>query len=195
MTLLATVLYEDTMLPGAGGSYPLHDLVMRFVEDQINGQTWRLQKLISKNARKGIGNVLKDIEKTSLLAGSGELFLLVDRDEIAAQVQLPHSATDDCVVEELRRRSDAPSKLHPFFLYRNLEDLLRHVQACDPSLLPGTVTSALNKNLNDRDIVLNRVKKPTYKELRNCIARTQTGIRDLAASLAKLVPSRAASWP
>jgi len=33
MKPLAMVIYEDKMLPGSGGSYPLHDLVMRLVED------------------------------------------------------------------------------------------------------------------------------------------------------------------
>lgn len=56
MSPVATVLYEDSMRPGAGGSYPLHDLVMRMVEDEINGQTWELARAVAKNPRNGIGS-------------------------------------------------------------------------------------------------------------------------------------------
>ena len=195
MRPIATVLYEDTMLPSAGGNYPLHDLVMRFVEDHINGWTWKLQKAVFRNPRKGIGNVLNDVERTSLLAGAGELYLLVDRDVVAKHLKLSAAAKDQDVIAALRAKSDAPNKLHPFFLYPNLEGLLRAVQACDLTLLPDTVASALRKKLNDRDIVLNEVKKARMTALRTCVAEAQPGIDGLAKALAALIQAKVVPWP
>ena len=91
---VATVLYEDRMRPSPSGEYPLHDLVMRIVEDDINGETWELRKIVEKNPRKGIGNVLNDVRRTELIAGSGDLFLLVDRDVIAQHLDLATNASE-----------------------------------------------------------------------------------------------------
>lgn len=196
MNAIATVLYEDQMRAGAAGSYPLHDLVMRFVEDQINGETWKLQKLVFKNPRKGIGNVLNDIADAAFIAGSGDLFVLVDRDVLASHLKLPAGATDPQIIAALQARSNAPSKLHVYFLYQNLEDLLRAVQTCDPTLLPTAMASALAKDdLNDRDIVLNEVKKAANANPRTCVANAQPGIAALASDLAALIPAKVQPWP
>lgn len=202
MRAIATVLYEDQMRAGAAGSYPLHDLVMRFVEDQINGETWKLQKLVFKNARKGIGNVLNDIEDTAFFANSGDLYVLVDRDAflkdagIRKRLKLPPNATSQQIAQALRASSNAPAKLHVFFLDQNLEDLLRAVKACDPTLLPTAMATALAKaDLNDRDIVLSEVKKAANASLRTCIAKAQPDIAALATALAALIPAKVQPWP
>jgi len=194
MTPLATVLYEDKMLPSSGGNYPLHDLVMRMVEDQIDGETWKLRKSISRNPRKGIGNILNDVEDAAFLAGTGELYLLVDRDVIAKHLGLPTASTDESVVAALVARSDAPAKVHPYFLRPNIEGLLRSIKDCDPALLPGNMRAALEKRLNDRDIVFNEVKKAGQAALRACVRRAQPGIDGLASALALLIPAKV-TWP
>ena len=179
-----TVLYEDRMLPGANGSYPLHDLVMRLVEDQINGQTWTLRKRVHPNPRKGIGNVLKDVRSTSLLAGDGALYLLVDRDVVANHLGLPADAEDEDVIESMRSRSDARDRLYPFFLYRHLEDLLRAIATCNPNFMADRLEAALRKDLNARDAVLAEAAKAAHSDLRACVARYQPGILGLATALA-----------
>ncbi len=187
MRPIATVLYEDTMRPGAGGSYPLHDLVMRMVEDDVNGQTWELQRAVAKNPRKGIGNILNDVRRTELLAGGGTLFLLVDMDRIAEHLKLPKGSTEGALVDVLKRRSDAPDRLCPFFLHPNLEGLLRAVQTCDPTLLPDEMGAALRKALNDRDIVFNELRKAARLAVRRCVRTAQPGICGLARALAALI--------
>ncbi len=195
MKLIATVLYEDTMLPSPDGSYPLHDFVMRLVEDQINGHTWKLHKQVLKNPRRGIGNIIRDVRETAFFAGAGELYLLVDRDVIAKRLHLPSTAADPQVVAALRATSDAPAKLHPYFLYPNLEGLLRAIQTCNPNLLPQTMASALTKNLNDRDLVLREARKAAYVSLRSCISTAQPGIVALAGALAVRIQARISPWP
>jgi hypothetical protein len=191
---LATVLYEDQIAAGANGSYPLHDLVMRLVEDDIDGETWRLRKLVAPNPRKGLGNILKDVKLTALLAGGGELHILVDVDRIREHLDLEPSATNQAIVAALRQRSDAPGKLRVHFLMPNVEGLLRSIQACDPTLLPREMTRALQKKLNDRDIVFIEVAKQAQVALRRCVRKAQPGIDALASALAALVPARM-QWP
>ncbi|MFV8754278.1 hypothetical protein ACNOYE_27350 [Nannocystaceae bacterium ST9] len=172
------------MLPSANGDYPLHDLVMRMVEDDINGETWRLRPLVDKNARKGINNVIKDVGRTDLIAGAGELYLLVDRDRVAEHLGLVPTAPDDDVVTKLAQRSDAPHKLHTYFLRPNLEGLLRDIGRCDPSILPANLEAALRKKLNDRDLVLNEVKKAARADVRNCMRQAQPGLDALVKAIA-----------
>lgn len=188
MTLLATVLYEDTMRPGAQGSYPLHDLVMRMVEDEINGETWELRRRVAKNPRKGIGNLLNDVKKrTGLLAGAGVLFLLIDLDRIAEHLKLPRSTTEADLVVKLKAECDAPDKLCPFFLRPNVEGLLRDIQRCDATVLPASITAALRKELNERDLVFNEVKKLDRRSVRDCIRQKQPGLDALARGISALV--------
>ncbi len=80
---LVTVLYEDSKI---GKEFPLHKLVMRIVEDEINGQTWRLLKLADNNPRNGIDNILRDVRAAALIAGAGFLFVLADRDVLIQHV-------------------------------------------------------------------------------------------------------------
>jgi hypothetical protein len=187
MTPLVTVLYEDKMSSSANGGYPLHDLVMRMVEDDINGQTWQLGRLSAKNPRNGVDKIIKDIKDTGLIAGAGKLLVLVDNDRIGEHLGLGNSATDDKVAAELRRRSDAPDKLGVFFLHSNLEGLLRSIQRCAPSLLPDIMQAALRKDLNRRDLVFNEAKKASHRPLRQCVRAAQPGLDQLVKAIAAIV--------
>lgn len=188
MTTRGIILYEDKMLPSAGGDYPLHDLVMRMVEDEIAGETWQLRKAIDKNPRKGIDNLIKDLANTSLIAQSGHLYLLVDKDRVAEHLGMRPDATEDAIVAALRSRSDAPQQVCVHFLYPNLEGLLRAVDACAPALLPRQlIDDALRKKLNARDMVLNTVKKLEHREVRMCVRGHQSGLDGLVRSLATLL--------
>jgi hypothetical protein len=187
MTPVATVLYEDSMRPGANGSYPLHDLVMRMVEDEINGETWQLRRSIEKNPRNGVNKVLADIRRTTLIAGSGALFVLVDRDRVAEHLGLERRAAEDMIVAAIRGLSDAPERLFPFFLDPNVEGLLRGIRECDPELLPGSMAEALRKDLNERDLVFNAVKKAVRGAVRDCVRQRQPGLDGLVRALAGLL--------
>jgi hypothetical protein len=186
MTLLVTVLYEDKMSKSANGGYPLHDLVMRMVEDDINGQTWQLLQLVDKNPCNGVGNLINQIMITQLIAGAGKLLVLVDSDRIGEHLGLGNSATEDRVVAELRRRSDAPEKLDVFFLHPKLEGLLRAIQRCDPSLQRESMQAALRKDLNRRDLVFNEAKKAGHRLLRQCIREAQPGLDQLVKAIAAI---------
>jgi hypothetical protein len=189
VTPLATVLYEDKMSSSANGGYPLHDLVMRMVEDDINGQTWQLLAWIHKNPRNGVGKIIRDIKDTQLIAGAGKLLVLVDDDRVGEHLGLGNSATGVEVAAELRRRSDAPEKLDVFFLHSNLEGLLRAIQRCAPSMQPESMQAALRKDLNQRDVVFKEAKKDGHRPLRECVRKEQPGLDQLVKAIAAVIPS------
>jgi hypothetical protein len=184
----ATVLYEDKMIPTAASTYPLHDLVVRLVEDDVGVEAWKLAKRLFPNPRNGVGNILNDIGRTDFLAEAGVLCVLLDRDRIAQHVGLKGGPSDAEVVAKLRGKSDAPEKLHVFFLYPNVEGLLEGVAACDGALLPHNLLRAKErKSRNDRDIVLNELKTAARRSVRDCIRLKQPGLDGLARFLATLL--------
>jgi hypothetical protein len=181
MTPDATVLYEDSML---GPSYPLHELVMRMVEDEIGGETWQLLPRVAGIPKNGVTKLIADVGRTAKIARGGILFLLVDSDRISEHLGLGPHAREDAVIAALRGRSDAPDRLAPYFLHPNVEGLLLAIRRCDEALLPTTMARALGKSLNDRDILFKEAKKRAMHPLRACVRRSQPGLDGLARSLA-----------
>lgn len=187
MTPVATVLYEDKMQVGSGGAFPPHDLVLAMVAD-VTGQTvWDLRKLVEKNPRNGVSKLIRDVGRTSLLAGAGRLCLIVDRDRVAEHLGLPKVAAEAEVTAKLAERSDAPEKLAVYYLDPNMEGLMRSIEECDPSL-PAPRT----RDHNSRDIYLNKAAFAAPPSVRDCVKSKQPGIDALVRMLAELCQPAAA---
>jgi hypothetical protein len=194
ITPLVTILYEDSMQPSVGGQYPMHDLIMRLVEDDINGQTWELIKFVDKNPRRGVDRILQDVRGASLIAGQGALFVLVDQDKILKHINknkrdgepmLPPTASNADITRALCSRSDAPHQVEAFLLCPNMEGLIRAIQQCNPAILPADIERAIQrKDLNSRDLVLKEVRKAALAPLRACVRQAQPGIDALVTALA-----------
>ena len=198
MSPLATVLYEDRMLPNSQGQFPLHELALRMVEDDINGETWKLHQVdIRKNPMKGVGNVLRNIRRTKRLAGNGIVIALIDADRLHDHFDVARDATDEQRVVAIKAKSDAPERLYPFFLQDNMEALLRDIRACDASLLPEVMDAALQKSLNDRDVVLREVAKQSNTSVRSCVRRdeNQPGLDKMVRLLGELIRNNVHGWP
>lgn len=194
---LATVLYEDSKL---GKEFPLHHLVLRLVEDEINGQTWRLRKVVHDNPKNGIDKVLADVRATELIAGEGMVFVLVDRDRIVRhvnqnalpnEVPLSPNATDDEIVSALKATTKAASKLGVFLLYENMESLLDAIGACAPGQWKAELAVAKGKDRLARDFVLTEISKAAMTAVRACVRAKQPGIDGLAKALAAIIPPEA----
>ncbi|MBT3219822.1 MAG: hypothetical protein HN348_12095 [Proteobacteria bacterium] len=102
-------------------------------------------------------------------------------------MNLPANASEADIVAELHARSDAANKLSPYFLEPNIEGLVRSIQECDPTFLPDSVRRALQKKLNDRNIVFNATKRATRRSLRDCVRKAQPGLVALAVAIAELI--------
>lgn len=184
-----TVLYEDSAASGSNGHFPLHDMVMRMVQDDAGpeAETWRLRQATQGFPRKGVDNVLADVRRTSMRAGRHRLLILIDRDRIARHLKLDAYASDDQVVAAIRARSDAPDRLDVFFLYRNAEDVIRDLGVCGVDVDGATLRSALGKRVSDRDVVFTRAVLAGATAVRHCLRQKQPGLDALAKAIAALL--------
>lgn len=178
---VATVLYEDKMQVGSGGAFPPHDFVLAMVAD-ITGQTvWDLRRLVDRNPRNGVTKLIADVKRTSLLAGSGRLCVLVDRDRVAEHLGLPKNASETAVTAALYERSDAPDKLSVHFLDPNIEGLMRSIAEC-----AQTQPAPAGKDHNSRDLYLNRAAFALAAAVRECVKGKQPSLGALVVQLAEL---------
>jgi hypothetical protein len=178
---VATVLYEDKMQVGSGGAFPPHDFVLAMVADVTGHTVWDLRQLVEKNPRNSVSKLIGDLKRTSLLAGSGQLCLVVDRDRIAEHVGLPKNAAEVDVTKALRARSDAPDRLSVHYLDPNIEGLMRSIEGCSPGERAPT-----SKDHNSRDLYLNRAAFALAKAVRDCVKRKQPSLGNLVTLLAGL---------
>jgi hypothetical protein len=195
---LFTVLYEDSKI---GKEFPLHKLVMRMVEDEINGQTWQLLKVVHDNPRNGIDNVLRDVRAAALTAGRGFLFVLVDRDVAiphvnrnakAGEARLANAATDAQIAAAIRATAgEASDRVQVFLLEPNMEGLIGAIEGCAPGQWQQDLARAKSKDRIARDFVLVEAAKAGMATLRACIRRHQPGLDALALALAEVLSREA----
>jgi hypothetical protein len=192
---LVTVLYEDSKI---GKEFPLHKLVLRMVEDEINGQTWKLLKLVEDNPRNGIDNVLRDVRAATLIAGSGSLFVLADRDvliqhvnknAVPGEARLATTATDEEIAAAVQATAGgAAARVRVFLLQPNMEGLVEAIERCVPGRWEQDLARAKSKDQISRDFVLVEAAKAGMGALRACIRRHQPGLDSLALALAEVLP-------
>jgi hypothetical protein len=178
---VATVLYEDKMQVGSRGAFPPHDFVLAMVAD-LTGQTvWDLRKLVDKNPRNGVNKLIADVKRTSLLAGSGKLCVLVDRDRVAQHLGLPKNTSDATIIATLLKRSDAPDKLSVHFLDPNIEGLMQSIAQCAPA-----APAPAAKDHNSRDVYLKHAAFKLAAAVRDCVKGRQPSLALLVEELAAL---------
>lgn len=193
MSVVHTILYEDAMR-GSGGVFPPHDFVLSMVGEALRsqrpgevGDIWGLRRRVEARPQNGVGKLIAAVGTTDLLAGAGELFALVDRDEVGKHLRLGKGASDQQVVSALRARSDAPAKLHVHFLDPNLEGLLRTLLGCG---LPGEMP--VKKDLNTRDILFGKAAHSVGEALRSCVRAHQKSLAEMVDTIASLLSTSAA---
>lgn len=193
---MITVLYEDSQRGRA--EFALHRLVLRLVEDDVGGETWRLGQRVQAVPRSGVDKVLRDLrERADLIAGSGFVFALVDRDEIVAHLNrhragpLPRDVDDETLEAAIQESSNRPDRVRAFFLRPNLEGVLLHIQACAPGRWTADLARACAKRpgLIERDRVFKALAPAAERAVRDCVRRDQPGLEALARAVAAhLVP-------
>lgn len=178
---LATVLYEDKMQAGGGGVFPPHDFVLAMVSDLTGHTVWALRRQIEPNPRNGVAKLIGDLGRTSLLAGEGLLYVLVDRDRVAEHLRLPKLAAEADVIRAMKARSDAPDKLNVHFLDPNIEGLMRSIEGCAPG-----VPAPSKKDHNSRDLFLKHAAFKLSAAARDCVKGKQASLGALVERLAGL---------
>lgn len=196
---VVTILYEDSRL---GKRFPLHELVLRMLEDDVNGERWKLQRMIRENPKNGVDKLFVDLRRASLIAGSGFVYALIDLDKVITHLNRHHasrrtSLSPGAAVEEIKQAvlalADDPSKVRVFLLNKNVEDLIRDANACAPPRSLPDIDLALQKKLTARDSVLQELAKEAQHAVRKCIRVKQPDLDALITELAVVVPHEAAA--
>jgi hypothetical protein len=158
------------------------------VADVTGDSIFELRKLVEGRPKNCVGNVVKDLERTDLIAAAGILCVLVDMDQIAKHVGMPTGSSPSTVAAALRERSDAKEKLSVHFLDRNLEGLMHAIANCGGEPVPTS------KDLNERDVYLKKVAFADGAEgrgLRDCVKGLQPSLGGLVDCLVERCRSAA----
>jgi hypothetical protein len=200
MNKLATVFYEDKMQPDPSGDFPIHSLMLRLIADgfppQLPPEIWIFKKQLAGVSKRGVDNILTDLRDCFELISAGlPVFILIDRDKIIDHVNknfklvplLTSSSTDEQIKAQIQKGSGKPSSVNVFFLYPNMEGLLQSIRRCNPTLLPDVMNKALQKKVNDRDIILKELSKESNLSLRTCVLQAQPELSALVCALTALL--------
>ncbi|XXY46098.1 hypothetical protein WME91_39455 [Sorangium sp. So ce269] len=205
MSTAITILYEDQRAHGK--SFGLHTLVKACVHDALNGDRYRVEKLLD-DARplKGVQNVLRACrEEFDLIAMDGrDVIAVIDNDAIRYHLKLPRTASHARVEQEIRKGCRAPDRLFVVLLVQNTESVLKAAAECDPSLDPKRVERAVErKDMAERDIILSELSRERARPLRDCVLGKMPSLRalidllgsKLRAAAGGAAPTRTSSTP
>jgi hypothetical protein len=180
MTPIATVLYEDKADQGAN-VFPLHDLVVAMVADRTGMDAREVGLKVEGIPRAGASNVLRDLRQPRRRRGGGKRFILVDRDQIHRLVDRNRREDDDAMRAAICELPPEAEEVGVHFLYQNMEDLLRAIEACEPAR-----KAPERKKRGPRDLVLAKVAWSPSTAVRDCLMKAQRGLAELVDALADL---------
>ncbi|KYF52765.1 hypothetical protein BE04_47620 [Sorangium cellulosum] len=181
MSASVTILYEEQR--AHGNSFGLHTLVKTCVHDALNGDRYRIEKMLA-DARplKGVQNVLRACrEELDLIAIDGrDVIAVIDNDAIRHHLKLPRTASHARVEQEIRRGSRAPDRLAIVLLVQNTESVLKAAAECDASLDPKRVERAVeHKDMLERDAIFLELSRERARPLRDCVLGRMPSLRTL----------------
>jgi hypothetical protein len=105
---------------------------------------------------------------------------------VAVHLGLVKGASEQDIIEQLRRRSDAPDRLSVHFLDPNLEGLMKSIADCEPGQ-----AAPRGKDHNSRDIYLNKAAFSLGSKVRDCAKGKQPSLGRLVDLLAELCQGQA----
>lgn len=190
MTGIAIILYEDER--GPTKEFGLHNLVMACVADELDLDLYRVKEHADPRPMKGVNKLLqacwRDVRK--MAARGQRVIALIDDDRIRDNLPgMDARRTDEEVIREIRKRSDAPEQLDVILLHKNVESVIEAARDCDRTISSDTVARALDKNLIQRDRIFHNVARST-RDVRNCIRSKIPAIERLVQRLVSLVRQR-----
>ncbi|WP_437616211.1 hypothetical protein WMF20_20830 [Sorangium sp. So ce834] len=190
MTPLAVILYEDQR--GPEKEFGLHNLLVACVADDAGEDRFALRRKLDGRPMKGVQNLLRSCRRDirRLSSKGQQVFALVDDDAIRHQLKhegITESADDAAVVRAIKDKCDAPERLHVFLLKENTETVIEAAEHCDKDLARSLVTQALQKDVNARDAIFNRISWQSDRAVRDCIRQRVEAILEIVKALVTLV--------
>lgn len=189
MTPLAIILYEDRR--GPEKEFGLHNLVVACVVDDAKGDRFALRRQLDGRPMKGVQNLLRSCRRDIRRLGprGQPVFALIDADAIREQLThegVSGDADDASIIRAVKAKCEAPEQLHVFLLHENTETVIRAAGLCDQGLREETVLrQALEKDLNARDVVLNRLAWYPDRGVRDCVRRHVTALDAIVVELTR----------
>jgi hypothetical protein len=170
MTVPVVILYEDQRGPTNG--FGLHELVVSCVADHTGKARWAVKALLIAVPKKGDTKLLRACrEEAAGFAPRGEaIFALFDNDKIRSTLKLDADLCRSRTVASILEGGSCAVDV--VLLQRNLESVISAVGGC----LGLDVTDALSKDLNARDIALNKAAFHAQRSIRDCVLG---GVEDL----------------
>lgn len=190
MTGIAIILYEDER--GPTKEFGLHHLVMACVADELDLDLYKAKEYADPRPMKGVNKLLqacwRDVRK--IAARGQQVVALIDADHIRDNIPgMDVHKTDEEVIGEIRKRSDAPEQLEVILLHKNAESVIEAARDCDRMIPPETVARALDKNLIQRDRIFHNVARST-RDIRDCIRARIPALEQLVQVVVRLVQKR-----
>jgi hypothetical protein len=179
MNVPVHILYEDRS--GPRNRFGLHLLVEACVADLVGKRT-----PIDGRPLKGNRNVKKSSENPERIGRHGEpVVALYDSDRAYELVGLTRQASREEVQAALRSASHRPDQLRVFLLDENQETVVRAAGDCDHSIDRDQLKRALEKDINARDLVLQ--KAASSKATRECVKERVPTFGEFIAGVAGLI--------
>lgn len=156
--MAVVVLYEDSARLGSP-RFPLHDLVVRCVLDDAGGDSSELRARYVARPLRGSGKLraaCRGDEGRALFDGAAfGVVAVYDLDHLHDLLGRPDGACKTTAKAALRRECPNGARLFPCFIDRNIESLVRALEADHPDLVGrGTFhDAAARKDLAARDDV------------------------------------------
>ncbi|WP_437682866.1 hypothetical protein [Sorangium sp. So ce131] len=190
MTPFAVMLYEDQR--GPEKEFGLHNLVVACVADDAGEDFFALRRKLDGRPMKGVQNLLRSCRRDirRLSSKGQQVFAIIDNDAIRHQLKhegVAEDAEDAAVVRVIKEKCDAPERLHVFLLKENTETVVEAAEHCDKGLPRSLVTQALQKDVNARDAIFNRIAWQSERAARDCIRQRVEAILELVKALTALV--------
>lgn len=183
----ALVLYEDQAgaRPSAFGP---HRLTMQCVADRLGRPAWELDRFVLGQPKKGNAQVRRACREERLYDASRIVIAFYDDDQVRRMLGLAADACKRDVASTLRAEAPVPERLHVVLLHRNMESLVRAVQAC-----VGQGPSAERKPAPaERDNLLALATDPARRGERDCILKRVASFDYLVGKLVATLAARAA---
>ncbi|MGK4004965.1 hypothetical protein WMF31_20215 [Sorangium sp. So ce1036] len=190
MTSLAVILYEDQR--GPEKEFGLHNLVVACVADDTGKDRFALRRELDGRPMKGVQNLLRSCRRDicRLSSRGQQVFALIDDDAIRHQLKhegVSESAEDAAVVRAIKEKCGAPERLHVVLLKENTETVIQAAEHCDKGLTRSLVAQALQKDVNARDAIFNRISWQSDRAVRDCIRQRVEAIQEIVKALITLV--------
>lgn len=173
------VLYEDSpgALPVAFGP---HRFVLQCLADRLGLPWWELGGLVLGQPKKGNSQLRRACREARLYDLNRVVIAVYDDDRIRTMLGVAADACIQQVTGALRKEAVRPERLRVVLLERNIDDVVRAVQACRAA----EGVQHRKPTPDERDLILKDAATPANRHVRECVLQRVPSLAYLVDKLA-----------